>query len=149
MRESKSNFAQIRQADANDLGHIINFLQILWPDFELNHELVEKIFLDDLKSGKVTYLLAEVSKLSVGLAILVTREDFRFRKIAIIDVLVVTDDYRGQGIGSELMSKMEEISKIQGCKRIELHSNKHRIDAHRFYENLGFEKTSYYFKKVL
>ena len=44
----------------------------------------------------------------------------------------------GQGIGSAMMRWAIENARERGCQRVQLTSNRRRVDAHRFYERLGF-----------
>ncbi|MGN6548431.1 MAG: GNAT family N-acetyltransferase [Pararhizobium sp.] len=50
-------------------------------------------------------------------------------------------DLRGQGIGSAMMTYCIDLARREGVRRIQLSSNAARLDAHRFYERLGFEPT--------
>lgn len=50
-------------------------------------------------------------------------------------------DLRGQGIGSAMMTYCIDLARCEGVRRIQLSSNAARLDAHRFYERLGFEPT--------
>lgn len=61
----------------------------------------------------------------------------------------VRSDLRGKGIGSQLLAKAEEFARKQDCFRIQLTSRNVREDAHRFYQNAGFEQTSQGFKKIV
>ena len=72
-------------------------------------------------------------------------------KIAKIDALVVSEQYRRKGIGRKLMKHMEKIAKEKGCKSIELLSSISRKSAHPFYESLGYmpDKSTLYIKKDL
>jgi GNAT superfamily N-acetyltransferase len=56
---------------------------------------------------------------------------------------------RGRGIGAQLMSVIEEEARRRGAARIQLTSNQRRADAHRFYEQLGYEPTHVGMKKHL
>ncbi len=56
-----------------------------------------------------------------------------------IEAVRVASDRRGDGIGRELMQWAIEQARDRGCHLVQLTSNKHRKDAHRFYESLGFE----------
>jgi GNAT superfamily N-acetyltransferase len=56
-----------------------------------------------------------------------------------VDELVVDESRRGEGIGGMLLERALELAKKGGCRRVELDSAFHRADAHRFYENHGFE----------
>lgn len=65
--------------------------------------------------------------------------------------LVTDERHRGQGVGRMLMEKAEEWARDQGYGDVLLYTNAVRIDAHRFYQRLGYEadKTSYLFHKKL
>ncbi|HEV3187099.1 MAG TPA: GNAT family N-acetyltransferase [Acidimicrobiales bacterium] len=61
----------------------------------------------------------------------------------------VRSDLRGKGVGTKLLAEAEALARRAGCYRIQLTSRNVRLDAHRFYETNGFEKTSQGFKKKL
>lgn len=71
------------------------------------------------------------------------------RKTAEIVNLVVDESCRGQCIGKELLYAIEQIAIEKGCVCIEVDSGKHRKDAHRFYEQEGFNSDHYKFTKGL
>ena len=58
----------------------------------------------------------------------------------------VNPDYRGLGLGGQMLDKAVEIAKSRGCGLIQLTSNKLRLDAHRFSERYGFAKSHEGFK---
>ncbi|MBS1239687.1 MAG: Aminoglycoside N(6)-acetyltransferase type 1, partial [Proteobacteria bacterium] len=62
-------------------------------------------------------------------------------------MMVVEEGLRSQGIGAELVRAAEDWLKAQGCGMIEVTSNLKRTEAHRFYERLGFERTSLRFAR--
>ncbi len=53
----------------------------------------------------------------------------------------VAEARRSHGIGEAMMAWAVEEARRLGCKRLQLTSNKVRVDAHRFYERLGFVKS--------
>lgn len=61
----------------------------------------------------------------------------------------VREDWRGQGVGAQLLAAAETIARERGCYRVQLTSRHVRLDAHRFYESHGFVATSQGFKKTL
>ncbi|HEY9061092.1 MAG TPA: GNAT family N-acetyltransferase [Pseudobacteroides sp.] len=65
--------------------------------------------------------------------------------------LVVDKDYRGNGIGSELIIQSELWAKCSGCNTINLRSNVIRKEAHIFYKCIGYEnvKEQYTFRKQI
>jgi GNAT superfamily N-acetyltransferase len=66
----------------------------------------------------------------------------RPKPVGRISMMVVEERLRGQGIGAALVRAAEEWLVGQGCGLIEVTSNIARIEAHRFYEKLGYERTS-------
>ena len=63
--------------------------------------------------------------------------------------LVVDEAFRGQGVGARLMEWIEGWLRDHGATRLTLTSGKQRIDAHRFYRNLGYEETGLRFARPL
>lgn len=66
-----------------------------------------------------------------------------------VTALVVAAQHRGRGVGDKLLACVTEFAREHGCSGIELTSAHHRLDAHRFYEKLGFSKTSLRFFRPL
>ena len=52
--------------------------------------------------------------------------------------LAVDSDFQGQGIGKKLMSSIEEYALKNNISYIRLNSNVRRIEAHKFYESIGY-----------
>ncbi len=55
-----------------------------------------------------------------------------------IESVRVASGRRGQGLGGELIGWIIDDARRRGCARVELTSNRERVDARRFYERLGF-----------
>lgn len=64
---------------------------------------------------------------------------------AIVEDVVVSEIYQSKGIGKTMMQFAMEKAREKGCYKMVLSSNQKRTDAHRFYENLGFEKHGFSF----
>jgi GNAT superfamily N-acetyltransferase len=62
--------------------------------------------------------------------------------------MVVTEARRGQGIGKALVRAVEAKCAALDCVLVEVTSNVRREQAHRFYEGLGYERTSVRFAKA-
>jgi GNAT superfamily N-acetyltransferase len=67
----------------------------------------------------------------------------------IVEGVRVASSARGSGLGTQLLEWAVEESRRLGCTLVQLTSDATRLDAHRFYEQLGFEKSHVGFKKVL
>lgn len=59
----------------------------------------------------------------------------------------VDQSKRSMGIGALLVAYAEQEAQRMGASALELTSNLKRVDAHRFYERLGFAKSHAGFKK--
>lgn len=66
-----------------------------------------------------------------------------------IEAVQTRDDLRGQGIGAKLIQHCIALGRARGVGLIQLMSNAKRVDAHRFYERLGFKKSHAGFKMVV
>ena len=73
----------------------------------------------------------------------------RGQRVAEIENVHVRSDRRSQGIGEMLIGACEALARSMDCHRVQLTSNVARIDAHRFYDRLGYSASHKGFKKSL
>ena len=66
-----------------------------------------------------------------------------------ISTLVVSEDYRGRGIGARLVEAAESVFRQWGCERVEVSSGEKREAAHRFYGRAGYSEQPKRFIKEL
>ncbi|HEY7806198.1 MAG TPA: GNAT family N-acetyltransferase [Croceibacterium sp.] len=59
-----------------------------------------------------------------------------------ISMMVVDEALRGRGVGAALVRGAERSLAERGCYMVEVTSHVRRTEAHRFYEKLGYERTS-------
>lgn len=55
-----------------------------------------------------------------------------------VESVRVASHLRGKGLGRQMMAQAIEMARARGCVAMQLASSNSRIDAHRFYEQLGF-----------
>ncbi len=55
-----------------------------------------------------------------------------------IEAVRVRKDYRNQGLGAAMFLWAIGEARRRGCALVQLTTDKSRVDAHRFYERLGF-----------
>lgn len=67
------------------------------------------------------------------------------RSEAIAEAVVVRPPFRGRGIGRAMMRAALELAAAKGAYKLALSSNLRRLDAHRFYEGMGFTRHGYSF----
>jgi GNAT superfamily N-acetyltransferase len=66
-----------------------------------------------------------------------------------VTALVVLPPHRGRGLGEKLLAAVTDFARRHHCVGIELTSGEQRVDAHRFYQRLGFSRTSFRFFQPL
>lgn len=64
----------------------------------------------------------------------------------IVEDVVVSEKFQGNGIGKKMMTFAIEKCRQLGCYKMVLSSNLKRVEAHQFYENLGFEKHGFSYR---
>ena len=87
--------------------------------------------------GKVVGLVTMATALAIGHPAGYTK----------INGLGVLPEYRNMGIGRKLLEQAEQEAVRNGTRYLGLASGLTRENAHKFYEHMGYRKTSYWFRK--
>lgn len=140
----------IRKATAKDILAISELyreqfreMARLIPDFikegDQSTEFIEKTISDEDSD----ILVYEDDGKVVGFILLQakTRPDFDFMlpgKFCYIMDVIVTENHRGKGFGTELMNSAKEWATERGCVFVNLDALSNNTDAIRLYEKLGF-----------
>lgn len=66
-----------------------------------------------------------------------------------VNGLAVLPEFQRRGIGKMLMERVEKLAGERGIALIGLASGVRRTGAHEFYENLGYQKLSFWFRKTI
>ena len=141
---------QIRPCSSEDFNELLGLLKQLWPEKNLDPAALQTVFDRALDSDLQAYICATDGENIIGFGSLSVKNSlWQEGYIGHVDELVVDSGYRGRGVGTRLIEHLIVIAKQRGCRRIELDSGFHRPDAHRFYEQHGFENRGYLFSKVL
>jgi GNAT superfamily N-acetyltransferase len=137
----------IRDAKPGDALRLVELIS------SLGHEIDEKSLRKNLKSLKKTGetpLVAILDKRLVGLCGVGRRVVVhRPSPLGRINILVVSKEAQGQGIGRMLLEAAEEWMRKKGCNLVEVTSNDRMTAAHAFYRHMGYERTSIRFAKKL
>ena len=70
-------------------------------------------------------------------------------KRCLVEAVHIAPTHRSRGLGTRMIQWAIEQARDRGCGMVQLTSNKKRLDAHRFYERLGFLKSHEGFKYYL
>jgi GNAT superfamily N-acetyltransferase len=68
-------------------------------------------------------------------------ESIRYGRRCWLQDLVVDKDQRSTGVGAALVAASSEWAREHGCTHLELASGAGRVDAHRFYEREGMQRS--------
>jgi GNAT superfamily N-acetyltransferase len=141
----------IRQAEAMDKRDIERLYKILIS--ESDHINVLETHIEQIKEDPNNFLYVwDQQGQVIGTSMLHILPDpmFAARPYALIENVIVDPGYQGQGIGKQLMQHIEEQCIKANCTVMMLLSHSSRVEAHRFYENIGFNGSiSKGFKKSL
>jgi GNAT superfamily N-acetyltransferase len=115
-----------------------------------NEDFAVSFFEETLADPVVYAFLAEENGNALGciLCKLIERLESPFTfaaRILLIDQISVRPDARGQGVGAALMHQAEVLAKELRVQRIHLDSWDFNLDAHAFFERMGYEKFNFRF----
>jgi len=148
---------RFREATKTDFEPCLPLLQQLWPVLKITGidvkiqtvTKIKEIFHRLLKNPNAKIILAEANEQIVALIVVTYRESLFYQGwVMTIEDLIVDENYRRKGIGTQLVQLAENIARQQGCLNIELNSDLYRKGTHRFWEAIGYERNAYQFRKV-
>jgi GNAT superfamily N-acetyltransferase len=141
---------EIRECGAADFKMLLPLFRELWPDKPIKPAALRAAYRRGLKSESQAFVCAVDQAEVVGFGSLTVKNSlWPEGPIGHVDELVVRRDFRGRGIGTGLLARLEAIAGKRNCRRVELDSAFHRKRAHRFYRQCGFENRGIIFSKAL
>lgn len=150
----------IREARREDVRRIATLIMLgaaklsMSPEeieAEAAHPSYEQSFAEIAASPDNTLFVAERGGRVIGTfqVTLIPGLVSRGRKRAKFESVHVAPECRGMGVGAVMIGFAVDYAKSRGAELVELTSNKSRLDAHRFYRNLGFEQSHEGFKLIV
>jgi predicted N-acetyltransferase YhbS len=138
----------IRSATEADAKHVASLLMELgYPSKETE---VRNRLRSSLHSQTSCILLAQSASEVIGLLGAELVPYFpNGSTICRITALVVSTHHRGRQVGEKLVAGVLDFAREHHCSGIEITSAEHRLDAHRFYQRVGFSRTSFRFFQTL
>ena len=140
---------EIRKTKLEDLDSVFELLDELYEN-KIEYSKFTQKYKESLEDNSFYGIVAIENNKVVG--VLISRVINRLAKkknILFIDDLIVNEKCRNIGIGKLLIQTATAYAISKDCGALELTSMIQYINAHRFYENNGFEKRQYKFKKSL
>src|SRR5262245_24883954 len=133
----------LRRATEADARHVESLLAELgYPSKEAD---VRHRLRNLLRSDASCFLLAQSASEVVGLVCAELVPYFPNGST----ICRVSAQHRGRGVGEKLLAGAADFAREHHCSGIEITSAEHRLDAHRFYQRLGFSRTSFRFFQAL
>ena len=128
----------------NELLSLLELYRQLEPNDEIINEITAKNIWEIIKTQNIKYFIAKdngkiVASCYICIVPNLTRNG---RSIGFIENVITDKEYKGKGIGKNIMENAIKYAKDQNCYKVILQSGNKRIDAHKFYEILGFDGES-------
>lgn len=132
---------KIKKVEKQDLDFVYKSI------CELENEILDfgvftKIFNENISNQNNLYLLAENDNEGVGFISFHTQNLLHHcGLVGEIQEFFINKNYRGKGIGRQLMQKIMDYADQNNLKSIEVTTNRRRVENVLIYENLGFGLT--------
>ncbi|MDR3599260.1 MAG: GNAT family N-acetyltransferase [Desulfosporosinus sp.] len=132
----------IRPAVETDLPEVIELLKGMDGDDGIDLGEAQTIWRKITDYPYYKIFVVEDNKRMIGTCSLIMIDNLGHKgaKLAVAESMIINPDYRGRGLGSKLMQFVMAKAKEENCYKLMLSSNKKRVEAHRFYEQLGFQQ---------
>ena len=132
----------IRQAIESDLPQVLELLKGMDGEDGIDPGEALIIWRKMTEYPYFKTFVVEDNQLIIGTCSLIIIDNLGHKgaKLAVAESMIISQDYRGQGVGSKLMKFVMEKVKEENGYKLMLSSNKKRIEAHKFYEQLGFQQ---------
>ncbi|MFZ0596736.1 MAG: GNAT family N-acetyltransferase [Flavobacterium sp.] len=132
---------KIRKVIKQDLDFVYQSICELENEV-LDFEVFREIFHENISNPKNFYLIAEIEKEGVGFISFHTQNLLHHcGLVGEIQEFFIHKNYRGKGIGRQLIEEIIDYADRNNLKSIEVTTNKRRVENVMIYENLGFGLT--------
>lgn len=128
--------------EVNKIARQVHELHVGWrPDiFKSVHYVIEKERFESLIEDKKIYVMRDEDKI-VGYVTIEIKErnstGMHYRKILDLDAICIDNNYRGKGLGTELINYIIDLGKKEKCTDLYLSVNEENTDAIKLYEKIG------------
>jgi GNAT superfamily N-acetyltransferase len=131
----------IRLANESDVNAIFDLIKELAIFEKAEFELIntpEQLLKDGFKDKpSFICIVAEDNQIIVGMSFLYVRYSTWKGRVLYLEDLIVKDNFRNKGIGTQLMNATIEFAKSNNYKRIQWQVLDWNIDAIRFYKKFN------------
>lgn len=93
----------------------------------------------DLSAGGIKFFVAKDGKEIARAYLYIMRNDLHEEPFGFMEDVYVSEELRGQGMGTKIVNDLIEEAKRQGCYKLIGCSRHSRPKVHQLYERLGFK----------
>lgn len=145
---------EVRFANQKDFKSFYELLIQLSENVLIKHGLdnsvIEKNIMNVLGNDENSIMVAVKNKRIVGMLYATTHQSLlHAHPSALIEELIIHQDFRGKGIGSALMRKYFEYAKDKGYCEIEVSTEITNKKAIHYYKKCGFEEVGILMEKEI
>ena len=138
-----------RKSEEKDAMQIYKFICTL-EEVDFDFVVFRNIYLNNLANSEYIYLIAETENEVIGFISCHTQNLLHHcGRVAEIQELYVSKNFRNIGIGSVLVSEVEKKAIEAGCISLEVTAQNKRMQTHEFYTQVGFDSSHKKFVKKL
>ena len=134
----------IKKAGIDDSKTVAELAVLLWPNHEIND--LEKEMIDYIIVENAAVFIYFDEAVPVGFAQCGLRNDYvegtDSSPVGYLEGIFVKAEYRGRGIGKELLSQCEEWAKTKGCSEFASDCELNNMESLKFHLQLGFEEAN-------
>ena len=138
---------EIREAQPDDAGQLAPLMRLLGHTVTVEGIAARIAALHDQDCPQLVVVEGARVLGLCGLHVMTAIQ--REQPVGRVTILVVDEEFRGLGLGRQLIKEAEHRLLARGCGLVEITSNLRFVEAHAFYEHLGYERTSYRFFKQI
>lgn len=119
-----------------------------------SEDFARSFFIEMLEDPAITIFIAELDGQAAGYVVckLIERPKTAFTfemRSLLVDQISVRPAVQGRGAGAALLHKAEQLAQALKVQRIQLDSWGFNHEAHKFFENMGFERFNHRFWRHL
>ncbi len=142
---------EISNITEDDLEELSVLYQQLIPN-DVSIASMRDVLRNNQNDSKHVVLVAKLDGKLVG-SLLATICEMLFgqcKSFMVVEDVIVNSEYRQQGVGRDLMGRIEEHASHHNCSYIMLVTDRDRVGSQEFYKSLGYSTDEYRaFKKHL
>lgn len=140
----------IREIESKDYTSVTAIWRDVLGFLSVTDETVIKTYEKMKGDSRYKTFVADVNGAVVGFATTVETLAVDYQNGYMkVNGLAVLPAFQHCGIGKMLMERVEELAGERNISMIGLASGFQRTDAHEFYEHLGYQKLSFWFRKKI